>query len=248
MRRLTLVLTVLAAAALVCAPALYGKPDNGNGASGGAGNPHAPGTTGNPHAPGTSGNPHQSGPPGNPGHPTGNDKSTSSTTDGGSLSSATASSSSPASVARAAATPPGQTKAKAGKTTICHHTGSATNPYVLITVSDHALPAHAKHGDLLPGPSGTCADATQPVTVPAASGSGSGGGSGQAVGGAQSSSDAGAGSGVASSLGSPAADDASDPDGGLPFTGEDVWLLVAIGLAACGAGLALHRAHRATSS
>jgi hypothetical protein len=42
-----------------------------------------------------------------------------------------------------------------GKTTICHATGSSTNPYVLITVSDNALPAHKRHQhgeDIIPAP------------------------------------------------------------------------------------------------
>jgi hypothetical protein len=43
-----------------------------------------------------------------------------------------------------------------GKTTICHRTGSAKNPFVLITVSNNALPAHKAHGDTLAGPGGTC--------------------------------------------------------------------------------------------
>ena len=42
-----------------------------------------------------------------------------------------------------------------GKVTICHRTHSATNPYVLITVSPNALPAHARHGDVSPV-NGTC--------------------------------------------------------------------------------------------
>ena len=35
----------------------------------------------------------------------------------------------------------------ADKVYICHATGSASNPYVLIHVSSHALPAHTKHQD-----------------------------------------------------------------------------------------------------
>jgi hypothetical protein len=33
------------------------------------------------------------------------------------------------------------------KVTICHHTHSQKNPFVTITVSVHAVPAHLKHGD-----------------------------------------------------------------------------------------------------
>jgi hypothetical protein len=39
-----------------------------------------------------------------------------------------------------------------GKTTICHHTHSKKHPWVLITVSNNALPAHKAHGDTLPNP------------------------------------------------------------------------------------------------
>ena len=36
------------------------------------------------------------------------------------------------------------------KVTICHHTHSQTNPFVTITVSEHALPAHlGHHGDTI---------------------------------------------------------------------------------------------------
>jgi hypothetical protein len=35
------------------------------------------------------------------------------------------------------------------KVTICHHTHSATNPVVTITVSRNALPAHQAHGDTI---------------------------------------------------------------------------------------------------
>src|SRR5215203_5075156 len=36
-----------------------------------------------------------------------------------------------------------------GKVTICHNTGSATNPTVTIRVSVNAIPAHRMHGDLI---------------------------------------------------------------------------------------------------
>jgi hypothetical protein len=40
------------------------------------------------------------------------------------------------------------------KVTICHHTHSQHNPFVTITVSEHALPAHLRHGDTV----GACSD------------------------------------------------------------------------------------------
>lgn len=35
------------------------------------------------------------------------------------------------------------------KVTICHHTHSQKNPFVTITVSERALPAHLRHGDTI---------------------------------------------------------------------------------------------------
>ena len=43
-----------------------------------------------------------------------------------------------------------------GKTTICHHTSSQTNPWVKITVSNSSLKAHRKHGDIVPAPASGC--------------------------------------------------------------------------------------------
>ena len=45
------------------------------------------------------------------------------------------------------------------KTTLCHATGSETNPYVEITISDRAVQAHARHQDgrdIIPAPAGGC--------------------------------------------------------------------------------------------
>jgi hypothetical protein len=251
MRKL-LTLAVGAVAMLMLAPAtLLAKNDgsNGNGASALAGNPHQPGATGNPHQAGTNGNPHQNGPPGNPGHATGN-----SARSGGGASSAPVTASAVRApdngngngVGNGNGNGPGENSGHAGKTTICHHTGSATNPYVLITISDNAIPAHVKHGDLLPGPSGTCTDATVPLTDSnqpdqsqsgshsgsRSGGSGTGNTPGSGVGGESAFSDA--------PVASEPADSAHESSGGeLPFTGLELWGLALVGLVACGLGFVL---------
>jgi hypothetical protein len=70
------------------------------------------------------------------------------------------------------ASAPSSSHAKAGKTTICHATGSATNPYVEITISNNALPAHERHQDgrdIVPAPADGCPSAAaQPVLTPTA--------------------------------------------------------------------------------
>lgn len=50
------------------------------------------------------------------------------------------------------------------KVTICHRTHSHRRPFVLITVSGRALPAHRGHGDTLPGPGGVCPGPPIPLT------------------------------------------------------------------------------------
>jgi hypothetical protein len=46
------------------------------------------------------------------------------------------------------------------KVTICHRTNSPTNPYVMITVAQAAIPAHQAHGDVIPAPAGGCSQIT----------------------------------------------------------------------------------------
>lgn len=57
----------------------------------------------------------------------------------------------------------------AGKIAICHKTGSAKNPYVLIHISNNAVKdGHASHaGDIIPAPEGGCPENSIVTDVPA---------------------------------------------------------------------------------
>lgn len=50
-----------------------------------------------------------------------------------------------------------QTGGNTGKVSLCHATGSATNPYNLITIDFNGLRGHIKHqGDIIPAPKNGC--------------------------------------------------------------------------------------------
>jgi hypothetical protein len=125
---------------------------------------------------------------------------------------------------------------KPGKTTICHRTGSATNPFVIITVSDNALPAHFRHGDRLPGPSGGCADSVQPPNPPSGNNGGGSGGNGAAN--TNPNRRPNRVFAVNTSNNLVASEQASGGRTTLPFTGINAWLLMAIGLGLTGLGIA----------
>jgi hypothetical protein len=148
-----------------------------------------------------------------------------------------------------------------GKVTICHATGSATNPYVEITVSVNALPAHTRHqgGEDVVNPSGPCnapaaasaaapgAAASPPPDADAASPPSAG-----ATPAPNSAAPPGEGGGVrgvetatadvqtAADRGAHERDSArSASSGGLPFTGFAILLLVLVGTSAVLAGAKL---------
>jgi hypothetical protein len=59
------------------------------------------------------------------------------------------------------------TTATGKKIQVCHRTGSKKNPFVLISISRNALPAHLRHGDLMPtaGADGKPSCPKAPVTT-----------------------------------------------------------------------------------
>jgi hypothetical protein len=143
--------------------------------------------------------------------------------------------------------------------TICHATGSETNPYVLITVDEHALKAHMSHqdGQDIINPTGPCPGATIPSGVgnpPSGIVSPGGelaGAPGQGVLGVSEESGGGPGGSpedanavLGANQGSGPADDVQETgDSGtsLPFTGLGLLVMAALGLVLGVAGFRLRR-------
>lgn len=63
------------------------------------------------------------------------------------------------------------------KVFVCHRTHSKKKPYVTISVSPHALPAHLKHGDVLADETGSCVFPTTEQTASSKPGKSKGQGS-----------------------------------------------------------------------
>ena len=163
---------------------------------------------------------------------------------------------------------------KPEKITICHATGSATNPFVVITVSVNATTGngHGDHeDDIIPAPEG----AEENPALCASGGEGPGGnetegGAGAGTGG-ETSGGATEGSGVAAATASGGAEAAAaggsgeegilgvlasgrdlaaqTAQGNLPFTGLPVWVVLFAGAALVALGMALRwRARPARSN
>jgi len=142
-----------------------------------------------------------------------------------------------------------------GKVTICHATGSETNPFVRITVSVNAQKAHDRHQndeDIIPAPEGDCPSSEAPAGAgnpPSGIVSGntqlaglpeSGAGEAPASGVMGVSEESGAG--PAGEGGVEGATQIAETSGGsLPFTGLAVGLLVALGALLAITGLVLRR-------
>src|SRR5437879_4613956 len=61
------------------------------------------------------------------------------------------------------------------KVRICHYTHSKTHPWVIITISNRAWPAHQRHGDVLFPTGTTCPPKAATTTAPTHGNSGSNG-------------------------------------------------------------------------
>jgi hypothetical protein len=156
-----------------------------------------------------------------------------------------------------------------GKVTLCHATGSETNPYVEITISENALPAHLRHQDgedIYPVPAGGCPSTSIPtglgnpptalLSAPAAGlpdagdvaalGSPSDGGevlgvSEERPAPAEGTDDVGAVLGADQGGGDDAAAVRDTTGTSLPFTGLGLGILVALGLLLATAGMLMRR-------
>lgn len=119
--------------------------------------------------------------------------------------------------------------AKPEKVQICHKTGSAVNPFVMIEISVNAVDAHVAHGDVVPAPAGGCvaAGGVTPGDTPD-----TGGGNEGATGteGADAGTTGGQLGAVAGSV---------TPSGELPFTGFPVRVLLIAAAGFVASGLVL---------
>lgn len=193
-------LVVASVTALVLPVAASAKPGDGNGNTSpgkAVGAPHKPGKTGNPQAPGAKKNPHpqSQGSKGNPhpgqpphGQAKGRQPSSGGSGEGGGGGTASGTDDGSSSGGSGKARGGGRSSDRPpGKTTICHHTSSETNPYVRITVSNQSLAAHSDHhsthtghDDLIPAPGGSC-DESDPAVGEAIEETTGAGGTGESV-------------------------------------------------------------------